>query len=374
MFDYLYYTPEQLAQDDYFISWVCSTDISTEQFWQNWLETYPFKRADVETARQIVLTINQLEIPKLSSLQVESLKKSIFSTIDESANHANISVKPAKFYKKNLWLITTLAASLVIVLSVYFYKKVDTKTIEYSDLVSEASSKYNLVEVGNLSNAVQLVVLPDGSSVILKKGSKLSYPNHFSDDSREIYLTGEAFFEIAKDPSKPFYVHAHEIITKVLGTSFNVKAYPNDKQIQVSVKTGKVSVYQSNGIEAKQQANHKKLEGFVLSPNQEVIIKRQFLTFEKKNIKAIDKQAISIQNIAFEYEEVSVLKIFKDLSEAYNITIVCDENIFKNCLVTASLTDEPLSEKLKLISKSVEATYEIVNGKIIISGVGCNEQ
>jgi len=169
-------------------------------------------------------------------------------------------------------------------------------------------------------------------------------------------------------------VHAHEIITKVLGTSFNVKAYPNDKQIQVSVKTGKVSVYQSNGIEAEQQANHKKLEGFVLSPNQEVIIKRQLLTFEKKNIKAIDKQAISIQNIAFEYEEVSVLKIFKDLSEAYNITIVCDENIFKNCLVTASLTDEPLSEKLKLISKSVEATYEIVNGKIIISGVGCNEQ
>jgi len=85
-----------------------------------------------------------------------------------------------------------------------FYKKVDTKTIEYSDLVSEASSKYNLVEVGNLSNAVQLVVLPDGSSVILKKGSKLSYPNHFSDDSREIYLTGEAFLKLPKTPLNLF--------------------------------------------------------------------------------------------------------------------------------------------------------------------------
>ncbi len=87
------------------------------------------------------------------------------------------------------------------------------------------------------------MVLPDGSSVELAAGSRISYPNDFgSGNSRDIYLSGEAFFKIARNSGQPFRVFANEIVTKVLGTSFSVRSYEKDTTISVTVRTGKVSV------------------------------------------------------------------------------------------------------------------------------------
>jgi hypothetical protein len=79
--NYVSYTPEELAQDQYFIQWVNATDLAAENFWQSWLETYPFKRKDIEIARQIVLLTNQMANSDFSNTEMAELKSSIFEQI-----------------------------------------------------------------------------------------------------------------------------------------------------------------------------------------------------------------------------------------------------------------------------------------------------
>ncbi len=97
-------------------------------------------------------------------------------------------------------------------------------------------------EVENTSGSVQKVALADGSVVSLEPGSTLRYPEHFG-TQREVYLTGEAFFNVFRDEKHPFLVYAEDVVTRVLGTSFRVKAYGQGKEVRVAVTSGKVSVF-----------------------------------------------------------------------------------------------------------------------------------
>ncbi|GAB3917400.1 FecR family protein [Larkinella terrae] len=373
MSDYLTYTPEEFATDDYFIHWVLSTDLEAETFWQNWLDVYPFKRSDVETARQLVLTANQLPEPAVSETEIAALKQSVFDRID--ANESPKTVVRTLF-SRWYWAAAVLAG-LVGLGGWYLVTQQRANKAEYAQLVKQATEKYDLVEVENQTKPTRLIVLPDGSSVLLKKGSKLSYPTYFSRSVREIYLSGEAFFEIAKDPNRPFFVFANEIVTKVLGTSFNVKAFPDDKRIQITVKTGKVSVYETKSPEAAQQAKNRRLEGLVLNPGQEVVFSKEADQMEANVVShtvpmVSPKKSGTIQEMAFEYDETPVSEIFSQLEKTYTIRIDYDHALLGNCPVTASLTDEPLYEKLKLTCRAIRAQYEIVNGEVVVTGKGCN--
>ncbi|RRA98101.1 FecR family protein [Larkinella rosea] len=373
MSNYLPYTPEEFATDDYFIHWVLSTDLEAETFWQNWLETYPFKRNEVETARQLVLVAHQLPEPTLPDSEIAALKQSVFDRIDADEPSQTV-VRPllSRWY----WAAAVLAG-LVSFGSWYFMTQERETKAEYAQLVKQATEKYDLVEVENQTKPTRLIVLPDGSSVLLKKGSKLSYPTYFNRNVREIYLTGEAFFEIAKDPTRPFYVFANEIVTKVLGTSFNVRAFPDDKRIQVTVKTGKVSVYEAKSPEAAHQAQTRRLEGLILNPGQKVVFSKEANQLEANVVKQTvppvsARQPETIQEMAFEYDETPVSQIFSQLEKTYSIRIAYDHERLGNCPVTASLTDEPLYEKLKLTCRAIRAHYEIVNGEVVVTGKGCN--
>src|SRR5690606_2859673 len=93
------------------------------------------------------------------------------------------------------------------------------------------------------SNEHRLLHLPDGSTVIVGVGSKLNYPSSFDSlRTREVYLEGQAYFDIRHNPQKPFIIHTGKVATTVLGTSFNIKAWPEDQDITVTVTRGKVRV------------------------------------------------------------------------------------------------------------------------------------
>lgn len=364
MTNYLDYEPEDFARDDFFIHWVKSTDIAAETFWQNWLETYPFKRPAVETARQLVLITQNLPGPEITEAELGALKDSIFSEIDR--------VEPVR---RTIWQyfpkwVAAACISVLLVLSGWFLMRENRLPQEsYTHLVARAAEKYDLIEVKNMTKTVRLVNLPDGSSVILKKGSMLSYPTAFDKISREVYLTGEGFFEIARNPEKPFYVHANQIITKVLGTSFNIRAYPR-QQISVSVNTGLVSVYEATGKDVKTAHADRSLKGLLLSANQQAVYAGDRIL--RMDARTQTEQPVAEEVMTFEYEEKPVGEIFTELEKAYGITIVYDSTVIGKCPVTASLTGEPLNEKLKLLCKAVRAGYETVGGKIVVTGKGCD--
>lgn len=363
MTNYLDYEPEDFAQDDFFIHWVKSTDITAETFWQNWLETYPFKRSAVEAARQLVLLTQNFPEPEISDNELGALKESIFAEIDQ----AEPARRPIWHYVPK-WVAAACISGLLAAAGWLYMRENNMQHESYPSLVARAAEQYDLIEVKNLTKNVRLVNLPDGSSVILKKGSMLSYPTAFDKSAREVYLTGEAFFEIARNAEKPFYVHTNQIITKVLGTSFNVRAYP-ERQISVSVNTGLVSVYKATDEDAKAARADRSLKGLLLSANQQAIFAGDRIV--RMDARAETGQPVAEEAMAFEYEEKPVSEIFAELEKAYGITIVYDFTVIGKCPVTASLTGEPLNEKLKLLCKAVRASYETVGGKIVVTGKGC---
>ena len=230
-----------------------------------------------------------------------------------------------------------------------------------------------LLERINSGDKPLLVNLPDGSSVTLRPGGRLSFPTRFDPARREVYLKGEAFFEVTKNPKQPFFVYANELTARVLGTSFNVRAYETDPEVVVTVKTGRVSVFLSSDVARGTQQASREREGIVLTPNQRVVFSRGEIRMKTSLVEQPALLAETIDRQSFEFNDTPAPQVFAALSRAYGIPIVCDEELLRACTLTASLTDEPLFEKLTLICQGIDARYEVVDGQVVITSRGCRE-
>jgi len=212
------------------------------------------------------------------------------------------------------------------------------------------------------------VTLPDGSRIVLQPGSELRYPETFAADKREVYLTGEAFFDVRRDTLRPFLVYANEVTTRVLGTSFTIKAYTGAKEITVAVKTGRVSVYKQPDA-ARNQAV---AEEVILAPNQQAVYNRDQQHVSKALVSnphiVLEKPTL----FAMEYDGTPVVKILQVLEENYGIDIVFDEKALEGCALTTSMADEGLYERIKIICEAIGARYEIQGTTIVIESDGCN--
>ena len=213
-----------------------------------------------------------------------------------------------------------------------------------------------------------LIMLSDSSSVVLLSGSVLKYPSIFEADKREVRLTGEAFFEISKHPDQPFFVHTQTITTRVVGTSFNVRAYDNEPDVNVTVKTGKVSVYSTteDGLAVFDNT-------VLLLPDQRVIYDKVANKMYQPLTGSGDVQ-LALNNASFEFVDVPVTTILDSIASVYGLQMDYNQAGLKKCILTTSLTDVPLPGKLKIICKALgqTANYEITDSGIVIHGNGCD--
>jgi hypothetical protein len=368
--DYLNFSAEELAQDDYFAGWVLTPTAETEAFWQNWLTIYPFRRDEVELARHILLALHQLPQVQLAPGEKTALRQRIFAEI--ATQDEQPSLVSAAHQHPPVWY---WAAAAIFILSLLggwqLWQQRQAGAASYENLIAAAQQVESLREVTNTSNTTQLVNLPDGSSVLLRPHSQLAFPTRFLGSTRAVYLQGEAFFEVAKNPKRPFFVNTAYLVTKVLGTSFEVQAQADAPGVVVTVRTGRVSVYPRESQEAQVQTHTRKLEGFVLVPNQQAT----YRPTDGKLLRSLIPQPIlqpgTYPNMAFEYVETPIRHVFAQLEKAYNVDIVYDEATLGNCPLTASLSDEPLFEKLNLICKAVQSKYEVLDTQIVVTGPGC---
>ncbi|MEO8764260.1 MAG: FecR family protein [Ginsengibacter sp.] len=219
------------------------------------------------------------------------------------------------------------------------------------------------------------IEMEEGSIVTLQPGSVIHYPTHFLPEKREIYLDGEAYFEVSKNPGRPFFVYDRNIVTHVIGTSFNIKMNKETQQLEIFVRSGKVEVYENKP--ATKTTGGKKNNGVILLPNQKVIYDqatRQFLPSLVDDPLPIIDETVSnhahFENFVF---EGAILKtVFQSLEKAYGIEIVVEnDNIYK-CLFTGDVSSQDLYTKLDIICKSIQASYEVKETKILVKGTGCN--
>lgn len=207
----------------------------------------------------------------------------------------------------------------------------------------------------------RFITLPDGSTVILHAGSKLEFPDAFTGTSREVQLSGEAYFDIRRDSLKPFIINTGKLKTTVLGTSFNIKAYPGLPEITVSVTRGKVKVEDARKVLA------------VLTPDQQIVYNTEEETASQQTINANAKISWTTADMTF--ENATFETIAANLSRRYQVNIQFSNEALKQCQIRVSFSGtESLKEVLDVICQVRNATYTIENGHdVLIKGRGCSQ-
>ena len=203
------------------------------------------------------------------------------------------------------------------------------------------------------------IVLPDGSKVRLNHGSKLIYPGKFKGDYREVTLQGEAFFDVAKNPQKPFIIKANGAQVKVLGTSFNVYAYDQSSTIEVIVRTGKVEL--AEGVNKKEE------EKILLMPGEKG-------TYNKQSKKIVKEAAFDPNNLSWltheiEFRYTKLSDVIQTLQRAYNLQITVDEKIDMNQPISATFNEQQPEYIMEVITmtlnlnlkKESDHQYHILN-------------
>lgn len=365
MKNYVEYEIADFLLNDSFVGWATGESLKENAFWSAWPNTYPEKTEVYYQALEIISSLHIVPSQDLSEDEISELITKIGDNTFNADGPARGQLKKL-FIPKN-WL--QIAASILIIstIGIWAYLKTSEQP-ESKNLVTEKS-----IEAKQRQSQSTLIRLPDNSTVVLKPGSKLSYSKNFTGKTRDVYLDGEAFFEVSKDKSRPFIVHTNELITKVLGTSFTVKAYSADKEFNVKVNTGKVSVFtkKSNPELNLTSSSLESLKGVLITSNQQVSFYRSETKLIKKKLETPAPLSEEASQITLDFKETPFSTVVSELSKAYGIKINYNKETMADCPLTASLSNQHLYERLELICQALEAGYKIENGQVFITGKGC---
>lgn len=270
-------------------------------------------------------------------------------------------------------------AAAVLVLMVFGLWLLTDGGLLPDNRVAESIQPAAEVIVENQGDSVRVYPLSDGSEVRLEPFSELRFSRNFSPGKREVYLTGKAFFDIAKDSLRPFYVYTGTVATRVLGTSFFVDAPANALKVEVKVITGRVSVFQIKTDPAAKMEEPSAINknamanGVVLSPNQKV----EYFIDDDHWVTGLVETPVPVKpiddyNLSFVYENTDLTTILDNVHERYGIEVVTENEKILKCTFTGDVSKMTLYDMLDVISNSIGSTYEVKGTRILVSGKGCD--
>lgn len=362
------YQTEQFLNDDNFLDWIKNPTSERDLFWQKYFTENPSQLIWADEARSIIEATLLHDFQQVE--KYEAIKANLFAKIEADEELQENEIIPLW---KMPWVRVAASVVLLLGLSWLYFTLMYTDNV-YQTNVNSLKSSHEIVEVFNQNTKNQLILLPDGSIVILQPQSKITYSKTFTGNKREVVLSGEAFFEVERNPKKPFYVHANELTTKVLGTSFVVKAFLKDKHISVEVKSGKVAVYKKSDAKDNQVLNDNDatLGGLILVQHEKIDYDRTETTMIKSLDESINQLSKRTYKGIFDFEDTPISKVFKTIEKEYKVDIIVNEEAIKNCTFNASLTNQHLFDKMAIICATIGARYELVDGKIIVYARGCD--
>lgn len=309
------------------------------QLVEEWLE-------DAETCSEIELARKIWHVPA-NNLPKPDLETALYN-VRKKINNANPTksgvriidisqVSPEPEGRKSYKTFLRVAAMfLVAALAVYFVTK-----DSFIGPIQTISVAYQLQ---------QKIDLPDGSMVTLDAGSEFSYPEEFSDE-REVYLKGEAFFEVAHNAEKPFIVCTDKAIVKVLGTEFNVRSWQGNEKITVAVADGKVSFRNAD------------------KSDEVFIMKGQVSSIIGDNIPSIPEAADITRHLSWRTKEIGfqstpLNEVLSQLERWYGLSFVLPDNSFGSDKITIYIENRPIEEVLELLSAVMNFSYTLTNNKV----------
>lgn len=233
----------------------------------------------------------------------------------------------------------------------------NNKVIDLSSTSNPDEAQMNEVDIpfGKKSQ----LILEDGTKVWLNAGSKLAFPTKFSGEKREVFLEGEAYFEVAQNKKFPFYVNTNDIQIKVLGTKFNISAYPTDAQIETFLLEGKLAVSERTKL------GFLKNETFIV-PSQKASYNKEQKTMAVSNEHDIEF-AIAWTEGWFMFSQQNLNDVLKNLHRYYNVQFVFEQGFSTVDLITGKLDLKDSIEKvMTALADVAQIQYQIDGDKIHI--------
>ncbi len=382
--DFLLYEPEDFASDESYLRYYFRLNDADIILWQGWISNHPEKLDCIINADQLICLlalrldeselVNETQRLSLSINDLTSNEESGFThkTTSDSSQPQTQKIKKTRLLKG----LMAVAVIFVIATIVWFF----TAPVIQDRLRFDGAKAQtlNLVKKTNDGKESSKFELADGSIITLQPGSVMNYPRQFAAAKREVYLQGEAFFEVSKNKNRPFYVYCENMVAHVLGTSFNIKADKFHGKVEVMVRTGKVEIYTRDAGERKEL--NKTSNGLILTPNQKAVYIEENNRFESSLVDtplpipytSEDGKKDNMQSDTIRVKATLLSEILKSLEQTYGIEIEVENENIGNCHFYGDMLDMNLYVKLEAICQSLNATYEIKGTKILIRGKGCN--
>lgn len=304
---------------------------------------------------------------KNESAEDNTVSEAMWAHIERGIHHpAFIEYSPAheakvRLSNRRMWMKTSAAVALLLAI-VY---------VIFQGPFTAESNHRTWITLDTPYGQKSIVTLPDGTRIFLNGGSSISYPEVFAPEKREVNLSGEAFFEVAPNPQQPFIVAAGGVITEVLGTSFNVQAFP-DKRVSVTVASGKVRVAVGSPS-AQAEGDSVSASRVILAPNDQAIYSpgQGGFTVTEVNIE----RYLAWKDNTLLFEDMSIEEVAGMLERWYNVTIVFDNDIIKTCRVNGKYKDQSLESVLQSIQYMYDVDFAFtLPNKVRLNGKGCNLQ
>jgi len=382
-----------------FVQWVLSPDEELNSYWRDYYCNNPSEKSEIELARLLVLQFRSKKDLKYSS-DTETVK--IFSEIVEKLEDNN---KRKSLHRVGLAILKyTAVALLFFSLGIIYFHNKPSKFAELSEklavvqdqensqLILGNGKKVTLLEkkseieyrkngniVINKQDTVlaadefqdiginQLIVpfgrnssvkLPDGTVAYLNAGSRLVYPARFEGDKREVFLFGEGFFDVTHNAEMPFVVITNELEVEVLGTKFNLSAYPSDNIVETVLVEGKVKIMETGF--------HILKNNYILEPNQQATYNRESAKTEIRHVNVMNY--VTWHEGFLNFESSDLILIIKKLERYYNIKICLQDPMMGVRIITGKLELKEEKERvLQVLANTASAeliklnqsTYEL---------------
>ncbi|HEV8283125.1 MAG TPA: FecR domain-containing protein [Chitinophagaceae bacterium] len=308
-------------------------------------------------------------VEELNEIKNRLLQK-LHTRVGEIRSEELEAITPKKFKKRRV--VRWVAAAALVLAGATGYWLVVQKPLGNSRFDNTVTQNNTVLTMRGFKTKI---VLPDGSNVWLNADSKITYDKNFVGAQREVSLTGEAFFDVVKDKARAFIVHTQTIDLKVLGTSFNVRAYENEKETETALMHGSIEVTVKNNPGKK----------IILKPNEKLIVKNQMPNASQSKEEKISEEdpliAISqihyykndssayetswIKNrLAFNKEPLE--KIALKIERWFNVKVTISDPALKDAKYQAVFENETLEEVMEALRLTGNFHYAIEKGEVII--------
>lgn len=379
---YIDFTTEDFALDPYFSRWIFHPDDGLDRFWKEFMESHPEKRDQVMEAKTILKCFTPLE-PSITREQLDRMspdkirqsakRRAMFGFIKAAAVLLFVvSLGGLAYYFMggdqgvNLEIPYDASEEVgKIILSDGTVKMLDQEqstikqTATGETLVNDETISVEKKKAGRNNQGVTQVIVPygkrmqielaDGTRIWLNSGSMLLYPENMEGHTREVHLTGEAFFDVKTDPQRPFNVITTDMRVKVYGTRFNVKSYKDDHQTQTVLVAGSVSV----------QSNDRFSKGIDMLPGERIVFDRTDERFTKESVDV--NLYTSWVDGYLVFDQKPILEIFRELERYYDVKIVTERELRQLTFSGKLDLAENITEVLERISFSASIKYEMID-------------